>query len=278
MIFSKDTSIKLLNNLLTELEQIGLFPVIGYELEFYLTAPDHNFQNNSWQAPKLEVDINIDKEDGINQFEFRTVHSKDILYSINNLINLKNKIILQAEKQNLLANFSAKPIDNQPGNAMHVHLHLENVEGENLYKRKNTEEESDIFLYSIAGLCSTMKENMLLFAPNKQSYLRYLGDSLQSPSKICWGGNNRSAAIRIPINQNFNRRLEHRVASSDSCPFEVVIAILFGIIKGIKERETPSKKLHGNAFLEQYDYPMLPKNITEAQEFFSNNALKKYLK
>ena len=274
MIFSKDISIKLLNNLLIELEQIDLFPVIGYELEFYLTDPNHSFQNNLWQAPKLEVDINIDKEAGINQFEFRTIQSKNILSSINNLITSKNKIILQAEKQGLLANFSAKPIDNQPGNAMHIHLHLENADGENLYRKKNKEEESDIFLYSIAGLCSTMQENMLLFAPNERSYLRYSGNSLQSPSKICWGGNNRSAAIRVPINQDFNRRLEHRVASSDSCPFEVVIAILYGIIKGIKEKEIPSKKLHGNAFLEQYDYPLLPENITEAQEFFKHSTLK----
>lgn len=278
MIFSKDTSIKLLNNLLKELEQFGLFPVIGYELEFYLTDADNNFQNNSWQAPKLEIDINIDKEDGINQFEFRTIHSKDILSSIENLIDYKNKIMLQAQKQKILASFAAKPIDNQPGNAMHIHLHLEDAEGINLYRKKNTEEESDIFLYSIAGLCATMKDNILLFAPNKRSYLRYLGDSLQSPSKVCWGGNNRSAAIRIPIDQKFNRRLEHRVASSDSCPFEVVIAILFGIITGIKEKKLPSQKVYGNAFLEQYDYPELPKNITEAEKLFQNSILKKLFK
>ena len=112
-----------------------------------------------------------------------------------------------------------------------------------------------------------MQENMLAFAPYPQAYLRYNSLSLESPCKICWGGNNRSAAIRIPLDQKFNRRLEHRVACADACPFEVINAILLGILKGIKEKIAPPEKLYGNAFLEQYEFPLLPQSYDEAKLF-----------
>ncbi len=271
-IFSKNTSIKLLNIFLTELQQLDMFPCIGSELEFYLMPMDNNYNDNLWQAQKLELDLDIEKEKGQNQFEVRTIHSKDILSTIEQIISLKEIIIKQAAKQHMLADFSAKPILTQPGNAMHIHLHLENSKGENLYVKKENQD-VELFMHSIGGLCASMQENMLLFAPYEQAYLRYLGDSLQSPCKICWGGNNRSAAVRIPLDEKVNRRLEHRVSASDSCPFEVINAILFGILKGIKEKITPPEKLHGNAFLEQYDYPLLPRSLGEAVEAFKKSGL-----
>ncbi len=171
------------------------------------------------------------------------------------------------------ANFSAKPILHHPGNALHIHLHIENAEGENLFIKKR-DQEAELLLHSIGGLCASMQENMILFAPYENAYLRYKGDCLESPSKICWGGNNRSAAIRIPLDQKFNRRLEHRVACSDSCPFEVISAILFGILLGINEKISPPEKIYGNAFLEQYDFPPLLQNYEEAKVLFNNSALK----
>ena len=165
----------------------------------------------------------------------------------------------------MVASFSAKPFVDQPGNALHVHLHLENSLGDNLYIKKD-DQEAEILLHSIGGLCATMEQNMLIFAPYEEAYLRYRGDSIESPSKICWGGNNRSAAIRMPLDEKYNRRLEHRVACADSSSLEVINAILFGVLKGIKEKIIPSEKIYGNAFLEQYDYPLLPQNLAEAKE------------
>ena len=49
-IFSKNTSIKLLNIFLTELQQLDMFPCIGSELEFYLMPMDNNYNDNLWQG------------------------------------------------------------------------------------------------------------------------------------------------------------------------------------------------------------------------------------
>lgn len=270
MILLKELSFRILNSQLMELKRIGLFPCIGSELEFYLTKADNNFNEASWQAERLDLDLDLAKEEGLNQFEVRIKHTRDILSLAEEIEQVKEKIKQQAKKQGMTANFSAKPFVNRPGSAMHIHLHLENELDENLFIRKNNQD-AEILLHSIGGLCFTMLPNMLFFAPYSQAYQRYKEHSLQSPSKVCWGPNNRSAAIRIPRDNKIDRRLEHRVAASDSLAIEVINAILFGVIKGIKEKIEPPEKVYGNAFQEQYNYPLLPQNIEEAKEYFRLN-------
>ncbi len=272
MILSTETSVKILNYLLKQMEQMNLFPVIGAEIEFYLSPSNHNEFSNSWQAQELDLDFLVEEEKGINLFEIKIEHHANIMAQIEKLTYLKEKISNQALRQGMRADFRAKPFSSQPGSALHIHLHLENNLGENLYI-KQKDKETPILLHSIAGLCATMQENMLLFAPYEEAYLRYQVEHVATPSKICWGGNNRSAAIRMPLDQKFNRRLEHRVACADSSPLEVINAILVGIIKGVKEQLSPPNKLHGNAFLEQYEFPRLTQDYSLAQEDFTNSLI-----
>lgn len=263
MIISKDDSTKLLSKLLKQFKQLDMVPVIGAEIEFYLSPPN---------IDKLDLAIPIEKEKGDNQFEVKTDYSSNIFAQIQQILDLRYQITNKALKLGMEVDFSAKPFLDQPGNALHIHLHLENSRGDNLFVKKS-DKETKLMLHSIAGLCASMEEHMLIFAPYEQAYLRYKGDSVESPSKICWGGNNRSAAIRIPLSDNNNRRIEHRVACGDASPKEVICAIFNGVLKGIREKLIPSEKLHGNAFLEQYDYPALPQNFDIAKKFFKRIAL-----
>ena len=276
MILPKETSIKLLNNLLARFKQLQLFPVIGAEIEFYLISSDHKEQNNLWQADKLDLDLLIEEERGDNQFEIKTTHSRDLLKISQTIFDLKNLITKQAIKQKMLASFEAKPFIDQPGSALHIHLHLENSNGDNLYIKKQ-EQETKLLLNSIGGLCESMLGYMLIFAPYEQAYLRYRSNSLEAPSKICWGINNRSAAIRLPLADKSKRRLEHRVACADSSAIEVICAILAGVLRGIEEELFPQEKIYGNAFLEQYDFPPLLKTYMEAKEKFNEQSLLKYM-
>lgn len=269
MIFASNDAIKILINYLQQLKTLELNPVIGVEVEFYLLGNDRN--------QSLDLDFDIVPEDGENQFEIRFAHTSDILALINQIKRQKQIIYEQAAKQKLVADFGAKPFKERPGSALHVHLHLENNAKANLFI-KETNTESKFMKQSIAGLCATTQENMLLFSPNSPAYARYIEPALNSPSKICWGNNNRSAAIRIPLSENKNRRLEHRISSADSEPIEVIIGILSGVLKGLKENLILPKKLHGNAFLEQYDYPLLTQNFAEAKaDFLRLSPLAQYI-
>ena len=257
MILGLQISSQLLLDFLKQLEQLGVFPSLGIELEFYLNPICSNLQEKF-------ADLDIVPERGKNQFEIRIKHSKDIIALIENVEDIKKRLVNYAD-------FSTKA--NNPGNGLHVNLHLENSRGDNLFIKQEYKE-SELLLYAIGGLCATMQENLLLFAPNENSYLRFNGESIESPCKICWGINNRSAAIRLPLHQQFNRIIEHRVAGSDACIIEVIIAILLGVITGIKERINPPERLYGNANLEQYDFPYLAQNLREAQENFLKSRIK----
>lgn len=251
-----------LNELLVQFKNMNLIPVIGAELEFYLFPLNDEEYNDSWQAEDLKLSFPLEKEKGRNQFEVKTAFSKDIYKQIEEINYLREKITKQALKQKMQSSFKARPLADQPGSALHIHLHLQDLAGNNLYMKKNANDESELMLYSIGGLCASMLDNLHIFAPYEDAYLRYKGDSIESPCKVCWGGNNRSAAIRLPLAERENRRLEHRVPCADSDPLEVMIAILFGVILGIKNKTLPPEKLYGNAFLEQYEYPkLLPPNI-----------------
>jgi glutamine synthetase len=80
-----------------------------------------------------------------------------------------------------------------------------------------------------------------------------LDSKFMAPTHISYGGNNRSVLVRIP--NSIPRRLEHRLAAASADPSEVIYAILFSILKGLR---TPSKiktleKTYGNAYDKQYN-------------------------
>lgn len=255
MILSIENKNKLLNSLLGKINRLNLFPVIGVEIEFYLTSVLDNPQDYF-----KSLGLYIEQEKGDNQFEIKIDYTKDIYACIAEIERIKSLIFSKVT-------LKAKPFLDQPGSAFHVHLHLENEKGDNLFMKED-QDESLLLLHSIGGLCSVMEKTMLLFAPYEDAYLRYRGDSLEAPSKICWGGNNRSAAIRIPISEKNNRRIEHRVPCADSCAIEVISAILYGILTGIEKKINPPEKIYGNAFLEQYEFPQLPQNLVAAKKSF----------
>ena len=276
MIIPTEIIIKLIQLLSSSFNKLELFPIVGTELEFYLFPLDNNQSSLSWQADKLNISTEIEQEKGESQYEIRTNPQNNIIAAAQEIIYWQEKIKNQAKKQAMRADFSAKPKSNQPGSALHIHFNLTDVLGNNLYS-KNGNIESLLMLYSLGGLCKNMNENIIFCAPYPQAYQRYTTKDIQSPSKVCWGANNRSAAIRIPLSENKDRRLEYRIACADACPFSVMALILYGIFDGIENQILPPEKLHGNAFLDQYQYPLLP-NFDEANKLFEQSNLSKLIR
>ncbi len=264
MIIPKQTAVKLLEFFTLKLAQKDLFPVIGAEIEFYLNPSKNQSPDQPIKTPDFIYDI--EKEKGLNQFEVQTKLIFSSLEAAHEIERLKQDITKQAHAHNLTADFSAKPIANQPGSALHIHFNLLDKKGNNLFIKENNEEQI-IMLHSIGGILANTKDTFLLYAPYEKAYTRYSGDNIQSPTKICWGNNNRSAAVRIPIDHKYDRRFEHRLACADASPYEVIAGILFSVIDGIENNILPSEKLYGNAFLEQYNYPLIP-SFSEAKEQF----------
>ncbi|WP_251213010.1 glutamine synthetase family protein [Adlercreutzia murintestinalis] len=119
-----------------------------------------------------------------------------------------------ALKHGVHASFMPKPMAEQPGNGMHVHLSLTNSEGENAFF-----DDSDPWGYClsdtaksfIAGILARARELCLVTNQYVNSYKRFCGVGHAS-SALVWARNNRSAMVRIP---------GYRPTSAEACRIEV---------------------------------------------------------
>jgi glutamine synthetase len=68
------------------------------------------------------------------------------------------------------------------------------------------------------------------------------------PLTADWSVNNRGAALRVPVSDEANRRLEHRAAGADANPYLVTAWVLGGILKGLEERREPRPPIEGNLY------------------------------
>jgi glutamine synthetase len=101
--------------------------------------------------------------------------------------------------------------------------------------------------HAAAGLLATMAEGMAIFAPLANSWRRFRPEAYV-PLSADWSVNNRGAALRVPVSDAANRRLEHRAAGADANLYLVMAWVLGGILKGLDEKLPVRAPLQGNAY------------------------------
>lgn len=234
-------------------------PVIGVEIEFYLSGSGNSIRYIIDECRRLsELFLSLSKEEGINQYEIKTLPSSDITHLINDVILLKEIVCNVSRKYGEYADFSAKPFEDMPGNALHVNLNLLDNDGVNVFKHKK------YLLYAIAGLCKFMKCSMVYFAPHTSCYLRYQYPDNNTPTTISWGYNNRTTAIRV-----IAERIEHRVSSANSDVKQVVDCIVSAALYGmVKEEIIELNPIYGVAYHSRYLLEALPMTLTEARRHY----------
>jgi glutamine synthetase len=148
---------------------------------------------------------------------------------------------------------------------MHIHLNYVDADGNNVFVDESGQE-SELMLHAAGGMCHWMASHMIFFAPKPESYKRLADPGRETPIKINWGGNNRTAAIRVPDTNNKRqfKRLEHRVPCADCEPDVAIAAVLASALYGIKHRIAPPQKTYGLSFEEQYGLESLPLSFEEA--------------
>ena len=252
----------------------GLSPVVATELEFYLIAPGEdsrpkpllgrvpgtNLQqegtqyveaNDLWQLDGFLDDLRracesqgvplttLHSEFSPGQWEVNTRHSSDIMDVCDNTLLLRRLVKGVAHKHGISATFMAKPFAEHPGSGMHLHASLYDSAGANLFAGEGVEPAvSEMMRHAMGGVLATMAENTLLFAPNANSYRRFV-EGAYVPLEPRWGYNHREVAVRVPVSGPENRRFEHRVAGADANPYLVVAAVLAGMLHGMDEQVDP---------------------------------------
>jgi len=164
----------------------------------------------------------------------------------------------------LYATFMAKPMETQPGSAMHLHISVEREDdGTNLFAAPDGTD-SDLFRWFVGGLQTYLPEIAPLFAPNVNSFRR-MRPSHSAPINVQWGHDNRSCGLRVPIADAKNRRIENRLPGADSNPYLAMSAALVSGWLGIERKIEPTPLVRGNA----YEHARtLPRTLDEALERF----------
>jgi glutamine synthetase len=168
-------------------------------------------------------------EYGDAQFEANLHHVDDPLRACDHLTLLKRIVKAAARRRDMVAAFMAKPMGGVSGSGLHVHVSLTDAAGRNVFAGKRGQRKLH---HAVAGVLAAMPESIALFCPNANSYRRFQPESYV-PQGISWGPNHRAVAVRVPPSDDANRRLEHRVAGADACPYLMVAAVLAGIHHGL---------------------------------------------
>jgi glutamine synthetase len=260
-------------------EEAGLRPVVAPEVEFYLvhknTDPDYvlmppkgrsgrrevarlsfsidavaefeDFVEDMYSfadAQKLNVDTLI-HENGAAQLEINFNHG-DPLRLADEVFVFKRTVRETAHKHGMYATFMAKPMQNEPGSALHLHQSLLDIEtGKNIFCSDDGKPTAAMMHY-IAGLQRYTPELISFYAPNVNSYRR-LAPDISAPINLSWGFDNRTTAFRVPSSTPENLRVENRFPGADANPYLAISATLASGLLGMRQRLQPTAPHRGTA-------------------------------
>lgn len=204
----------------------------------------------------LPVDALV-QEAGVGQFEFNVSHGEPLRMA-DVAVHFKRAMKWAASIHGHHASFLAKPYANDYGNAMHIHQSVVDAKtGKNIFADDDGAD-TDLFRSHIAGLQKYASAATPFFAPYDNSYLR-LGANLSSPGNTQWGIENRSVGLRVPMGGAPARRIENRIAGSDTNPYLVIASSLLCGYLGMVEGLTPTEPVTGSAY--KMEGNLLPRHI-----------------
>ncbi len=238
--------IKNIRLILDKLNNIGLYPALGVEVEFYiLTQVDESFIKEIEDKTGLK----LQKEKGYRQYEFATNIFRDIFSLITYVEMIKQKIKDICKKKLVEVSFDPKPFIDDYGSAMHIHISLYNEKHFNIFNSGAKVEDNAILLHSIGGILQLLRDALYMCINDKQSEYDRLISNMMCPQTISWGKNNRTTAIRIPDSPPFNRnrRIEFRVPSASSSLYKCIVFILTSVFYGIVKEIHPDQCVYGDA-------------------------------
>ena len=200
----------------------------------------------------FEID-GITQEGGAGQLEINLQHG-DPLTLADEVFYFKRLIREAALRHECFATFMAKPIENEPGSAMHIHHSiLDMKDGSNIFSGPQGGD-TDAFFHFIAGLQNHMPAALAVMAPYVNSYRRYVKDHA-APINLAWGRDNRTTGIRIPLSEPKARRVENRIAGMDCNPYLGIAASLACGYLGLMEERRPVAHFKGDAYEGEGDIP-----------------------
>ncbi|RWP37553.1 MAG: glutamine synthetase [Mesorhizobium sp.] len=286
-----------LKRVIAAYDKRGLKPVVAPEIEFYLVRknPDPDYPltppvgrsgraigggagysiagvnefdeliddiYHFSESQGLEIDTLI-HEEGAGQLEINLRHG-DPIELADQVFMFKRTIREAALKHEIYATFMAKPIQGQPGSAMHIHQSIiDKKTGRNVFSAEDGSE-TEAFFHFLGGMQKHVPNALVMFAPYVNSYRR-LTQSASAPVNNKWGYDNRTTAFRVPRSDPAARRVENRIPSSDANPYLAMAASLACGLIGMTNKIKAEPPVLTTANAAEID---LPRSLLEAVDLF----------
>jgi glutamine synthetase len=183
-------------------------------------------------------------EDGPGQQEIDLRYA-DALTTADNIMSFRLVMKEVAIEQGVYATFMPKPFTGYPGSGMHSHVSLFEGDRNAFYEPGSELQLSKIGRAFIAGLLRHAAEITAVCNQWVNSYKRLWGAAElsagaggEAPAYICWGHNNRSALVRVPMykpHKGNSTRVEFRSIDAACNPYLAYALILAAGLKGIED-------------------------------------------
>jgi glutamine synthetase len=161
----------------------------------------------------------------------------DALSTADNIMTFRTVVREVALSQGIWASFMPKPFTTHPGSGMHTHVSLFEGDQNAFFEAGAEYQLSKTARKFIAGVLRHASEISVVTNQWVNSYKRLLAGD-EAPPYICWGHNNRSAMIRIPMykpNKGQSTRIEVRTIDAGCNPYLAYAVVLAAGMKGINE-------------------------------------------
>lgn len=284
---------QVLRRVLSAAEGRGWEFVIGPELEFYIFADgEATLMPPGRQALRVTLGRRerecLDRllaglrragfeteavyaEDGPGQFEIN-LPATDPLAAADAAFSFRSLVKQQAADEGLTATFMAKPLSEFSGSGFHVHISGRATPGRRplFATSPRSGRPNATCRRFIAGQLSFAREAAAVYLPTVNSYKR-IETRGPTPLTLCWGGDNRSAAIRVIANGPGDCRIENRIAGADANPYLLVAVALATGLLGCERRLEPSAALKCSAYAEPDGGERLPTTLREAADLLGRS-------
>ncbi len=251
---------------LFKLDEQGKATKIPYDEAGYMDiAPDDRGENI-----RREICLTLEQMDiypesshheegpGQNEIDFRY---SDALSAADNTMVFQRVARTVANRSGLAADFSAKPLDDKPGNGFHINMSIRNLSDEAPFRRM------------IAGILENVRPMTAFLNPTENSYRR-LGQR-KAPAYISWSPENRSQLIRIPAAVGEYRRAELRSPDPAANPYLAFTLMIYAGLEGILNGTELPEPANINLFRADAEtlskFRRLPESFAEAKKIASES-------
>ncbi len=207
------------------------------------------------------------------------VNFTDLLAAADTVVTTKYALFNFARSKDLFLTFMPKPMYQQSGNGLHLHLFLTRNGRNAFYHKGEYGNLNRLARYFIGGL---LKHGAALSAftnPSTNSYKR-LVPGFEAPVALTYGMGNRASAIRIPkyVSNPEETRIEYRPPDATANPYLCMTAMLLAGIDGVVRKVDPVREGYGPFDRSLFDDPardrieFLPRNLAEALDALEEDS------